>query len=203
MENKSATSTDPIIPTTDDTIAFTSPVTHTKNSPSDWGRFWRQLCFIPFLHNRWLSPTAKANLTQAVGQAEVGHRGEVFLVVENTLPLHTARFHNCRERAIDLFSLYRIWDTEDNTGVLVYLNVCERKLEIVADRGISSRVMPTVWQAICDKAVADIKADKPVESLQKLLLEIGQLLRQHAQAHSGIGIDPNGNELSDEVVYLR
>lgn len=198
MEKTALSTADPITPTTDGTIAFTTPVNHTKTSPSDWGRFWRQLGFIPFLHNRWLNAAAKTTLTQAVGEAEIGHRGEVFLVVENTLPLHTARFHNCRERAIDLFSLYRIWDTEDNTGVLVYLNVCERKLEIVADRGISRQVMPSVWQAMCDKAVIGIKADKPVESLQNLLLEIGQLLRQHY--HND---DPNGNELPNEVVYLR
>lgn len=202
MEKNSITP-DPIIPTTDDTIAFTTPVNHTKTSPSNWGRFWRQLCFVPFLHNRWLTAPAKATLTQAVGQAEIGHRGEVFLVVENTLPLNTACFHDCRERAIDLFSLYRIWDTEDNTGVLVYLNVCERKLEIVADRGINNQVMPTVWQALCDKAVEGIKADKPVESLQNLLLEIGQLLRQHYQSDNAKNNDPNGNELRNDIVYLR
>lgn len=198
MENTNPTANEKIVPTTDDTIAFTTPINHIKTSPPSWGRFWRQIGFIPFLHNRWLTPMAKATLTKTVGEAEIGHRGEVFLVVENTLPLHTARFHDCHERAIDLFSLYRIWDTADNTGVLVYLNVCERKLEIVADRGINSQVMPTVWQAMCDKAVEGIKADKPVESLQQLLLDIGQLLRQYY--HND---DPSGNEITNDMVYLR
>lgn len=195
---------DAIVPITDDTIAFTTPINHTKSSPPSWGRWWRQIGFIPFLHNRWLTPSAKATLTQAIAQTEVGHRGEVFLVVENTLPLNIARFHDCRERAIDLFSLYRIWDTADNTGVLVYLNVCERKLEIVADRGINNHVMPTVWQAMCDKAIEDIKADRPVEGLQNLLTDIGQLLRQYYQSsHDHKNTDPHGNEISDTIVYLR
>lgn len=122
-------------------------------------------------------------------------------MVENTLPLDTARTHDCRERAIDLFSLYRIWDTAENTGVLVYLNVCEKQLEIIADRGISKHVLPSVWQALCDKAVTGIKADKPIESLTELLAEIGQLLRQYYAITDNP--DPNGNELSDTVVYLR
>ncbi|WP_250163751.1 hypothetical protein [Psychrobacter sp. WY6] len=84
-------------------------------------------------------------------RAERGHRGEVFLIVENHLPIQEAYYIGCRERAIELFSEYRVWDTEENTGVLVYVNICEHQLEIVADRGISAHVSPTVWRAMCDK----------------------------------------------------
>ena len=105
----------------------------------------------------------------------------------------------CRERAIELFSEYRVWDTEENTGVLVYVNICEHQLEIVADRGISAHVSPTVWRAMCDKAVSGIANQKTEESLAELLDEVGQVLRQYYHLEQ----DPAGNELSDTVVFLK
>lgn len=196
-------SSNPILSPVDDTIAYTSPVAHTTFGTPSWARWWRQVMFVPILHNRWLTADGQKRLTQAVTQAEQGHRGEVFLVVENQLPLDIARTHNSRDRAIQIFADYRVWDTADNTGVLVYLNVCEKRLEIVADRGINAQVMPTLWQAMCDKALAGIKAGKQVDSLAELILEIGQLLRQHYQNDNAAHHDPNGNELRDEMVFLR
>lgn len=184
--------------TTPSPIATTFAVS--PPTPS-WGRFWRQVFFMPFLHNRWLTPDTHQRLSQAVTQAEIGHNGEVVLIVENHLPFATARQQTCRDRAIDLFGLYRVWDTAENTGVLVYLNLCERKLEIVADRGINDHVVPSLWQALCDKAITGIQQDKPTESIALLLEEIGQLLRQHANAMQAI--DSHGNELPDDMVYLR
>ncbi len=140
-----------------------------------------------------------ARLTAKVTEVERGHRGEVFLIIENQLPIQSAYHINCRERAIDLFSEYRVWDTEENTGVLVYVNICEQSLDIVADRGISTNVSPTVWQAMCDKALAGIANKKTEESLLDLLDEIGQLLRQYYYLED----DPAGNELSDAVVFLK
>ena len=115
------------------------------------------------------------------------------------MPIQSAYSLNCRERAVELFSSYRVWDTEENTGVLVYVNICEQSLEIVADRGISAHVSPTVWRAMCDKAVAGIANRKVEESLTDLLDEIGQLLSQYYHLEH----DPAGNELSDTVVFLK
>lgn len=175
-----------------------SPTRAPTTNPS-WARWWRQVVFIPVLHNRWLTPADAHQLTEAVSKAEAGHRGEVVLVIENTLPLDIARHHDSRDRAIDLFGLYRVWDTDDNTGVLVYLNVCEHRIEVVADRGINAQVMPSMWQAMCDKAIEGIKAGKQVDSLCGLLDDVGQLLRQHYR----LSHDPRGNELPDKLVYLR
>lgn len=164
-----------------------------------FARWWRQVLFVPLMHSKWLTAAAKARLTAKVTSAERGHRGEVFLVIENHLPIQQAYHIGCRERAIDLFSEYRVWDTEENTGVLVYVNICEHSLEIVADRGISAHVSPTVWRAMCDKAVAGIANQKTEESLLELLDEVGQVLRQYYHLEH----DPAGNELSDTVVYLK
>jgi uncharacterized membrane protein len=173
-----------------------------NNSPSsqaNFARWWRQVMFVPMLHSKWLTVKVKARLTAKVTESERGHRGEVFLVIENHLPIQAAYHLNCRERAIDLFSEYRVWDTEENTGVLVYVNICEQSLDIVADRGISTHVSPTVWRAMCDKAVAGIANQKVEDSLTDLLDEIGQLLGQYYHLEN----DPEGNELSDTVVFLK
>ena len=164
-----------------------------------FARWWRQVLFVPLMHSKWLTAAAKARLTAKVTSAERGHRGEVFLIIENHLPIQQAYHIGCRERAIDLFSEYRVWDTEENTSVLVYVNICEHSLEIVADRGISAHVSPTVWRAMCDKAVAGIANQKTEESLLELLDEVGQVLRQYYHLEH----DPAGNELSDTVVYLK
>lgn len=168
-------------------------------SQASLARWWRQVLFVPVLHSRWLTPAAKARLTAKVTEAELGHRGEVFLVIENHLPIQDAYRMDCRTRAIDLFSEYRVWDTEENTGVFVYVNICEHSLEIVADRGISAHVSPTVWRAMCDKALAGMSNQKMEESLIDLLDEVGQLLRQYYHLEH----DPEGNELSDAVVFLK
>ncbi|MBH0066056.1 MULTISPECIES: TPM domain-containing protein [Psychrobacter] len=170
-----------------------------NTSNPSFARWWRQVLFVPLLHSKWLTEEAKARLTEKVTQAERGHRGEVFLIVENHLPIQDAYHVGCRARAIDLFSEYRVWDTEENTGVLIYVNVCEHQLEIVADRGISAHVSPTVWRAMCDKAVSGIANQKTEESLAELLDEVGQVMRQYYHLEH----DPAGNELSDTVVFLK
>ena len=168
-------------------------------SEASFARWWRQVLFVPMLNSKWLTAEVKARLTAKVTEVERGHRGEVFLVIENHLPIQAAYHLNSRARAIDLFSEYRVWDTEENTGVLVYVNICEQSLNIVADRGISTHVSPTVWRAMCDKAIAGIGNKKVEESLMGLLDEIGQLLRQYYRLEN----DPAGNELSDTVVFLK
>lgn len=173
-------------------------VQHNSAQPS-FARWWRQVLFVPVLQSRWLTAAVKSRLTAKVTEAELGHRGEVFLVIENHLPIQEAYRIDCRTRAIDLFSEYRVWDTEENTGVLVYVNICEHGLEIVADRGISAHVSPTVWRAMCDKALAAMSNHKMEESLMDLLDEVGQLLRQYYHLEH----DPSGNELSDTVVFLK
>lgn len=171
----------------------------TQTTTPSFARWWRQVLFVPLLHSRWITSETRQMLTDKVTQAERGHRGEVFLVIENHLPIGSAYYSSGHDRAVELFSHCRVWDTEENTGVLIYVNVCERYLDIVADRGISAHVSPTVWQAMCDKAIAGIGNQKNEQSLTDLLEEVGQLLRQYYHLED----DPAGNELSDTVVFLK
>lgn len=167
-------------------------------STKSFFRLWRQISFIPVLHNYWLNNDFKTILSKHVASAEKGHRGEIVLIIEDHLPIKTAYFEGCRARAINLFSQYRVWDTEENTGVLVYINICEKNLQIISDRGINKYVSLNVWEAICDKAISQIAKKQIDSALINLLNDIGQLLRQYYNLED----DPQNNELSNTIVHL-
>ena len=87
---------------------------------------------------------------RAVAEQEQRHRGELRVVIEGGLPLPALiAGRSARERAIEQFTRLRVWDTEDNAGVLIYLLLADRRVEIVADRGIHARVRESEWQDIC------------------------------------------------------
>lgn len=86
----------------------------------------------------------------AIVEGEKLHKAEVRLIVEHSLSTRAVlQRTTSRQRAIELFSQYRIWDTEENCGVLVYVNIADRKVEIIADRTVSKRITPKEWHAVC------------------------------------------------------
>lgn len=93
--------------------------------------------------------TLKA-IEEAIAAGEKVHRAEMRLVVEPALqPGHVWQGMTARERARELFTLYRIWDTEENCGILIYVNLADHKVEIIADRGVSGVLGKHEWQEIC------------------------------------------------------
>jgi uncharacterized membrane protein len=109
---------------------------------------------------RWIfTPKVLAAIEQAIKRCETTHAGQVRFVVEGALdgvPLF--RDQSARERALDIFSRLRIWDTAHNNGVLIYLLLADRTVEIVADRGIDAKVGAAGWRKICSNMEADFKA---------------------------------------------
>src|ERR1700710_1360979 len=102
-----------------------------------------------------------AVIWQAIKTGEATHSGQVRFVVEGALdgaPLF--RNQPARERALDIFSKLRIWDTAHNNGVLIYLLLADRNVEIVADRGIDASVGTKGWEKICLEMETDFKAGK-------------------------------------------
>lgn len=160
-------------------------------------RSLQNAAFIP-LRERWLNQRVLTALGDANAAAERGHGGEIRLVIERSMPPLLAWKQRVRERAEDLFAHLRIWDTELRSGVLIYLNLAEKRLEIVADRGIDAVVEQAVWQRLCDDAIADIRAGQQQVALEKLLNAVGALLRRHF----GLADDPHGDELPNRVVLL-
>src|SRR5438552_2634778 len=115
---------------------------------------------LRILKHRWLDETdarraldgqALGRIEARVGESERGHSGEIRVCVEAGLPLsYLWRNATARERAVTLFGKLRVWDTAHNNGVLIYLLLAERRIEIVADRGLNRHVTPAQWQALID-----------------------------------------------------
>ena len=113
-------------------------------------RFWRHIVNDHRSLRRTFDAAALARIEQAIADSEKLHGGQVVFAVESALPL--ARVHHGvtpRSRALEVFGLLRVWDTEHNNGVLIYLLLADRDVEIVADRGIADAESDAAWRAIC------------------------------------------------------
>lgn len=132
----------------------------------------------------YLTQDAMQRLTQAVAQAEQGHRGEIRICVEASLPPSyllrpDAMSGIVRQRALSKFAKLRVWDTEHNSGVLIYLLLAERAIELVADRGIDARVAPGVWQSIVHGLGAQLRQGAYESGLQQAVAQVSALLAAH------------------------
>ena len=113
-------------------------------------RFFRHLFSNPWQVKRHFSKRALHNIESAVTASETKHTGEIRFVVEAGLhPYEVLANKSPRARAIELFSQLNIWDTAHNNGVLIYLLLADRDVEIVADRGIDKPIGYDQWDIIC------------------------------------------------------
>lgn len=119
-------------------------------------RALRHFFYIPGRSKRCFSPAVVESITEAIAAAEKTHSGELRFVVEGALdPLHVLRGMDAHHRALEVFSELKIWDTEHNNGALIYVLLADRKIEIIADRGISAKVLDSEWQEICNLMLAE------------------------------------------------
>jgi hypothetical protein len=142
---------------------------------------------------------ALRSIEGAISAAEAAHSGQIRFAVEASLDFEALR-HNqtARERAIETFAQLRVWDTEHNNGVLIYLLLADRDVEIVADRGVHARLGQAVWGAICRDMEAAFRLGKFEEGVIAGIRAVGEHLRQHFPAQP---VAPN--ELPDQPVILR
>jgi uncharacterized membrane protein len=139
-----------------------------------------------------------AAIEQAIKAGEATHSGQLRFVVEGALdgkPLF--KNQSARERALDIFSHFRIWDTAHNNGVLIYLLLADRKVEIVADRGIDARVDAAGWQKICAEMETDFRSGNFEAGVIKGIEAVSRQLAAHFPKH-GAG----RNELPDAPVVI-
>jgi uncharacterized membrane protein len=147
---------------------------------------------------RLFPPKALTAIEQAIKTGETSHCGQVRFVVEGALdgaPLF--RNQPARERALDIFAQLRIWDTVHNNGVLIYLLLADRDVEIVADRGIDVKVGAAGWEKICRDMEGDFKAGKFESGVIRGIEAVSRQLAQHFPAQ---GKGPN--ELPDAPVVI-
>ena len=146
---------------------------------------------------RVLGKAALARLEARVTASERQHSGEIRLCVEAGLPLPELwRKTTARLRAVQLFGQLRVWDTEHNNGVLIYLLLAERAIEIVADRGLARHVPPAQWDALVAGMQEAFGAGRFEEGLNQTVDAVDSLLRQYFALAEG---QTNPNELPDRV----
>jgi uncharacterized membrane protein len=139
-----------------------------------------------------------AAIEQAIREGEATHSGQIRFVVEGALdgaPLF--RNQPARERALDIFSHLRIWDTVHNNGVLIYLLLADRDVEIVADRGIDAKVGAAGWEKICADMETDFKAADFEGGVIRGIQAVSRQLAKYFPPH---GKGPN--ELPDTPVVI-
>ncbi len=154
----------------------------------------------PLAVRRAYPPRVLKSIGTAIELAEAGHTGEIRFVVEGSLPwVFLRRNAPVRHRALALFSELRIWDTEHNNGVLIYVELADRGVEIVADRGIARRVDGEVWHRICHDLKEKCKEGQFEAGAVGAVGEVGALLqREFPLAPGQVRI----NELPDRPLAL-
>ena len=138
-------------------------------------------------------------LGEHVSHCERTHSGEIRIYVETALPWDSLKQNApthilSRQRAVELFSSERVWDTAQNNGVLIYLLLAERSIEIIADRGISQRVDKAIWDAMVTQLSKRCREGAIEAGLTETVTEVSALLAQHFPLRAG---EHNPNELAD------
>ncbi len=146
---------------------------------------------------RALKPEALARLEARVAAAERKHSGEIRLCVEAGLPLsYLWRNATPRQRAVTMFGKLRVWDTELNNGVLIYLLLAEHAIEIVADRGVARVVPQSTWDGLVVAMREQFRAGRFEAGLAQAVGAVDALLTQHYALAPG---QHNPNELPDRA----
>jgi uncharacterized membrane protein len=137
-------------------------------------------------------------IERAIRETEARHAGQIRFAVEAALelaPLLTGQ--TGQQRAIEVFSKLRVWDTEHNNGVLIYLLLADRDVEIVADRGIHVKLGKEVWESICREMEAAFREGHFEAGVLAGIHAVGEHLSRHFPARSG-----KANEMPDRPVVL-
>jgi uncharacterized membrane protein len=161
-------------------------------------RVLRHLFSDQFSVRRAFPAAVMTAITGAVARGEERHDSELRFAVEASLPLsYLLSGKSARDRAVDVFAQLRVWDTEHNSGVLIYVLLADRRVEIVADRGINAKVEDGAWTAICAQMQQAFGAGRFGDGAVAGIAAISDLLARHFPAGSS-----NPNELPDEPVVL-
>lgn len=164
----------------------------------DWSRFFRHSAQPHWWSQRAFPPAAQEAVRLAIAASEQKHRGELRFVVEGGLPLGLLlQGVTPRRRALDLFAQLGIWDTQDNSGVLIYVQLIDRRVEIVADRGVDARLGEAFWQGVCRRMEAAFARGEFQAGALAAIAEISAELARHYPP-----LADNPNELPDKPLLL-
>lgn len=148
---------------------------------------------------RQFPPAQLDAIAKAVAEGEQMHGGQVCVAVESRLnPWRVLTGIDARQRAAEAFAHLRVWDTEANAGVLIYVLLAERRIEVLPDRGIRERVAESEWRAVCNTLSAALGAGDWQGGLRAGIEQVHALLRTHFPAPPG----GHANELPDRPTIL-
>ena len=161
-------------------------------------RQWRHWRSTSAAGRKLFPPESLVRIGAAISAGEQRHRGELRLIVENSMPSDAiwADMSN-RQRAIALFAEYGVWDTEDNCGVLIYVNLAEHKVDIVVDRHIGRKIAPETWQQVCRGMTDGFARGQFEASTLAAVEQVNALLATHFPASGA-----RANELPDHPIVL-
>ena len=185
-----------MVTASDTTEIITRPKMEECNEPS-FKRWLKHFLYMPAT-KRYFDKQDQQAIAQAVEQAEHGHVGEIQVVIEGHIPANQAYRQNTHARAQQLFAELGVWDTEYNSGVLLYLNLCDRKVEIVTDRGINKAAEQQVWNEICTQLIVKMKQGEYRLAVCGGVFSIGEILDKFYH-----GVKPDEvNEISNSPIIL-
>lgn len=182
---------------TDTTQIITQPKLDDHVQPS-LQRWLKHFFYVSSAH-RYFSKQDRLDIAETVQQAEKGHVGEIQVVIEGHIPCSQAYNQTTRLRAQQLFAELGVWDTELNSGVLLYLNLCERKVEIVIDRGLKNATPAETWNDICQHIIGLLVQKKFLNAVTTGVIEIGQVLDQYYVKNE----QDSHNELPNDPIFLN
>ena len=164
----------------------------------DLARIFRHLVTPGWLVHRSFPRPVLARIERAIRESEQSHDGELRLAIEAGLPaVVLMRGITPRQRAREVFGQLAVWDTEHNSGVLIYLQLVDHSIEILADRGIAAKVDQATWDTICRRMEEAFRAGSFEAGTLRGITEITALLAAHFPAGGS-----NPNELPDRPVLL-
>jgi uncharacterized membrane protein len=164
----------------------------------DWKRLARHLWIGEPERGRIFPKDSLERITTAIAAAEARHHGEIRFAVQSSLhAAEVVRGVSARHKAIEAFARLGVWDTEANNGVLIYLLLADRDVEIVADRGVHAKVGAEGWEAICRRMETEFRGGRFEAGVLAGIAEVGRHLEAHFPRNGA-----DRNELPDEPVML-
>jgi uncharacterized membrane protein len=162
-------------------------------------RLWRHLSTTRVSGRRTFPAHTLKAIQAAIAQGEAQHRAEIRLIVEPFLPFHEVLAGtSARQRARELFSFHGIWDTEENCGILIYINLADHKVEIIADRAANRALGANDWQAVCRTMTEGFARGDFHDSAINALSQLNALLKTNFPANESSHV----NELSNRPIVM-
>jgi len=165
-----------------------------------WKRWHRHLFTSRRALHRAFPPATLTAIESAIGKSERTHCGEIRFAVEAALEPHWIRSgKTARDRALEAFAGLHVWDTAANNGVLIYVLLADRSVEIVADRGYNDWVTPQEWAAVCESMHQLFREGRYQEGALEGIRRVGELMAKHFPREPGTR---NDNELPNRPTLL-